>query len=141
LRRTVFVDTSCLVALLDVRDRANAEAVRLTEDLDATGAELVTTDAVLIELGNYFAKSPLRVEAIEWIAAIRMATGWETSPLERALVLRGESRYQKHRDKAWSTTDCISMEVMADRGIREVATLDAHFEQAGFTILMHLPAP
>lgn len=56
MRRTVFVDTSYLVALLDVRDRANAEAVRLTEDLDATGADLVTTDAVLIELGNYFAK-------------------------------------------------------------------------------------
>jgi len=39
-------------------------------------------------------------------------------------------------DKAWSMTDCLSMEVMKDAALEEVATTDAHFAQAGFRALL-----
>jgi predicted nucleic acid-binding protein len=134
--RAVFVDTAFLVAMIDSRDTLHGVAVRVGQDLAASRASLVTSDAVLLELANYFARSPLRSEAIHWISTIRSSRGWEIEPLDRELLRRGEERYREHDDKSWSLTDCTSMVVMRRRRISEVATTDAHFTQAGFRILM-----
>ncbi len=133
--RTVLVDTSYLVAVLDARDRLHERALTLARELAEDDAVMVTTDPVLIELASYFARSPLRRDAVDWSAALR-GGGWEVIPLERRLLSRAEERYRRHADKAWSLTDCHAMEVMAERGIREVATTDSGFEQAGFTRLL-----
>ena len=58
-------------AMLDPRDRKNENALALSRRLAAEGAALVTTDAVLFEFANYFARSPLRSHCIGWIGAIR----------------------------------------------------------------------
>lgn len=137
----VFVDTAYFVALVDPRDTMNARAVGLAKRLAQRRALLVTSDAVLIELGNYFARSPLRLRAIEWIGALRSADGWEIAVSERALVARAEARYRAHPDKSWSVTDCISMELMADRTIRDVATTDRGFAQAGYRVLLDPTTP
>jgi len=47
-----------------------------------------------------------------------------------------ESLYAKHLDKNWSLTDCHSMELMRARRLRDVATADAAFGQAGFRCLL-----
>lgn len=52
------------------------------------------------------------------------------------LVARAEARDRRFADKDWSLTDCLSMEVMSRRGIREVATTDERFSRAGFTLLL-----
>jgi len=49
----------------------------------------------------------------------------------RALV-----RYKTHRDKEWSLVDCVSFEVMEQRGIRSALAYDRHFVQAGFEALL-----
>jgi predicted nucleic acid-binding protein len=134
--RVVLVDTSFLVALVDPRDRYHEQAVGLSSELDTASVRLLTTDAVLIELANYFSRSPLRVEAVAWVDAIRSSQEWEVVPIDRPLILRGEARYRRHDDKTWSLTDRISMEVMRAREISEAATFDADFEQAGFRALL-----
>ena len=135
-RRTIFVDTGYLVALLDPRDRLNPRALEVVKALAKEGAALLTTDAVFLELGNYFARGPLRAHCSKWIRALRVAQGWEVLQLERALLLHAEERYTSHADKNWSLTDCHSMEVMRARGLSEVATPDAGFAQAGFRCLL-----
>ncbi|HEY6106609.1 MAG TPA: hypothetical protein VIV59_11535, partial [Anaeromyxobacteraceae bacterium] len=72
----------------------------------------------------------------EWMRALRADPGWEIVSIEGALLARAELRYRRHVDKSWSLTDCHSMELMQARGIREVATADAGFEQAGFRCLL-----
>ncbi len=134
--RTVFVDTSFFVAMLDIRDALHERALSLADRLDAERTHMVTTDAVVLELCNYFARSPLRRHAIDWVAALREGDGWEILGATRSLMLRGEKLYREFRDKTWSLTDCLSMEVMRARGISRVATTDVHFEQAGFYALM-----
>lgn len=136
MKRTVYVDTSWLVALIDKRDQHQRDAVALAESLAAEQAFLLSTDAVVIELCNYFARSPLRVEAITWVDEIRAAAGWEIVPTDRALLARAERLYRRHDDKSWSLTDCIGMELMRTRRIRDAATTDAGFRQAGFRILL-----
>jgi hypothetical protein len=60
----VFVDTAFVVALLDRRDANHPQALKLARCLDAGQNRLLTTDAVPLELANYFCRSPLRSEAI-----------------------------------------------------------------------------
>jgi predicted nucleic acid-binding protein len=134
--RSVFVDTAHFVALLDVRDNLNPRAMKLAEDFAGERADMVTSDAVLLELANYFARSPLRKHAAKWIAALRADSAWTIEPVQRDLLRRAESRYAQHSDKSWSLTDCHSMEVMRQRRIRDVATADIGFEQARFRCLL-----
>ncbi|MDQ3032691.1 MAG: PIN domain-containing protein [Myxococcota bacterium] len=131
-----FVDTAYFVALLDPRDRLHQRALDVAKELAARKARLVTSDAVLFELGNYFARSPLRAQAIEWIFALRAAPGWTIATITPALVVRAEALYRAHTDKTWSVTDCSSMEIMRDLQIRDVATTDHGFAQAGFRLLL-----
>jgi len=49
---------------------------------------------------------------------------------------RGLIRYAARRDKSYSLTDCISMNVMEAEGIQAVLTNDRHFLQEGFTALI-----
>ena len=132
----VLVDTVYLVALIDPRDALHAVALALARKLAKRRVRLVTSDAVLIELGNYFARSPLRSTAADWIQAIRSAEGWDVVALDRPVVSSAESRYRTHADKNWSMTDCIIMEVMDARGMRDIATTDHGFEQAGYRLLL-----
>lgn len=134
--RRVLVDTSYFVALMDARDDLHPLALQVGQRLAADRAELLTTDAVLLELGNYFSRSPLRPFATRWIREVRAARGWEVVPVERPVLLRAEARYAAHADKRWSLTDCHSMEVMHARGLREIATADAGFAQAGYRCLL-----
>lgn len=136
MARSILVDTAYLVALLDPRDNLNERAVALARTLADQGVGMVTTDAVLLEFANYFARSPLRVHAAEWIQALRGNPGWEVIPVERSILLQAETRYRKHLDKSWSLTDCHSMELMRLRKILDVATTDVGFEQAGFQCLL-----
>jgi predicted nucleic acid-binding protein len=48
--------------------------------------------------------------------------------------------YQQRPDKDWSLTDCLSFQLMQERGITEALTADHHFEQAGFiAVLRNMP--
>lgn len=132
----VFVDTFFLIALIDPRDAHHELAADYVEDFRSHDTRLVTTDAVLLELANFFARPPLRRTAMSWIEAIRAHASWTVVPLDQSLIARAEARYRRFHDKEWSLTDCISMEVMHDRGIRDVATADHHFTQAGFKALL-----
>jgi len=52
------------------------------------------------------------------------------------LLDRGCALYLARKDKSWSLTDCISFEIMGERGISVALTADRHFEQAGFNIIL-----
>ena len=135
MKRTVFVDTSWLVALIDQRDQHQEAALRLAEALAREDASLLSSDAVILELCNYFARSPLRTEAISWVEEVRGGPGWEIVSIEPSLLRRAERLYRRHQDENWSLTDCLSMELMRARKVTEVATSDGGFRQAGFRVL------
>jgi predicted nucleic acid-binding protein len=136
MKNSVFVDTAYLVALTNASDRHHGEAVSLAEAWTKQRQTFLTTDAVLIEYGNFFARSPLRRLAAATVARLRATQGWTVVPMVRDVLARAEARYASHLDKAWSVTDCLSMEVMHDQKLSDVATTDAHFAQAGFRPLM-----
>jgi len=136
----ILIDTGYLVALINRKDSLHSQAMTLARSWEKNGQSLVTTDAVLIEFANFFARGPLRKVAASWQRSLRQTVGgWTIERLTPQLLDRAEARYAAHPDKTWSLTDCLSMEVMLDHAATEAATPDRHFVQAGFRILMKIP--
>ena len=139
-KAAILIDTGYLVALINQKDSLHARAKTLARSWEKSGQPLLTTDAVLIEFANFFARSPLRGLAASWLRRLRQRmAGWTIERLTPQLLDRAEARYASHADKTWSLTDCLSMEVMLEHAATDAATPDHHFAQAGFRVLMSAP--
>jgi hypothetical protein len=132
MAKRYFADSYHFIALLSVWDDAHERAVELSREL--TG-EIVTTDAVLLELADGFSAPGLREGAAIYIRDLWRSAQTQVLPTDRPLLERALTLYASRADKDWSLTDCISFVVMQDEGIVEALTGDSHFKQAGFRIL------
>jgi uncharacterized protein len=132
----VFLDTGYAIALSAPKDQHHAAAVELAERLEAEGARLVTTRAILIEIGNALSRLQHRPAATRLLNSLENDTHVEIVPVSEELYRRAFQLYQERSDKEWGMTDCISFVVMQDRGLTQALTPDVHFEQAGFKALL-----
>lgn len=128
----VFADTFFYLALLRADDPAHAKA--LTSLM--LNQSIVTTEFVLLELGNACARAEDHADFLAQVAGMRASPRVRIISLDSKLFNRGLEQMALRADKDWSLTDCISFIVMEDEGIREALTADRHFEQAGFTALL-----
>ena len=128
-----FIDTSFVVALINQRDQYHVQAVELASQFDKRS--LVTTDAVLLEIGNALARN-FKEASIQIIEYFLMSDEVEIIPLNTQLFARAFELYRSHLDKSWGLIDCVSFVVMRDFGLSESLTADKHFEQAGFAVLL-----
>lgn len=130
--KTVFVDTSYFLALLNPRDQHHQSVCRLAKTLEVS---LITTDWVLTELANFMAHGPNRSVFSIFLESLRTdehVTVYEASCEQ---FDSGVRIFSQRPDKKWSLTDCISMAVMDQESIAEVLTTDHHFAQAGYQTL------
>ena len=129
----VFIDTSFVVALVNEKDQHHDRASELADLFD--GYPLITTDAVLLEIGNALGRN-FKEQAAEVIEGFLTSAEIEIVPLDTALFQRAFELYRTHKDKAWGMTDCLSFIIMRERGIVDALTNDKDFEQARFNALM-----
>ncbi len=132
----LFMDASYAVALGSPRDQYHASAMALSRRMKAERIPVVTTLAVIIEVGNALSKPSFRSTALALLRSFSQDPLVEVTPLSEELFERGRSLYQRHHDKNWGLTDCISFVVMKDRRLTDALTADAHFQQAGFRPLL-----
>ncbi len=132
----VFVDTAALVALGNRQDQWHSQAVKVSRQLTLSGCRFVTTDAVLLEVGNTFSRAAYKSVALRLIETARRSPRWQCLELDRDLFDRGLTLFRQMSDKDWSLTDSISVVVASDHGIHQVFTTDHHFTQAGLQILL-----
>lgn len=123
----LFLDASFAIALSSPRDQHHAQAVRLAAQVEQLGVQLVTTRAVVLEIGNALAKRRHREAAVSLLDALEQDPGIQVVPLSEELFQRGWALYRQHHDKEWGVTDCISFTVMRDRGLSDALTADEHF--------------
>lgn len=97
---------------------------------------LITTHAVILEIGNAMAKARQRAAGLDLIEALQDDPRVEIVPLSDELFAEGVALYRRHQDKEWGLTDCISFLVMRARGLQDALTADNHFRQAGFHTLL-----
>ena len=130
---SVFVDTSFVVALVNEKDQHHVRASELAELFD--GYPLVTTDAILLEIGNALARN-FKEQAVEAIEDFLMSEEVELVRLDASLFQSAFELYRTHKDKTWGMIDCVSFVVMRERGIVDALTNDKDFGQAGFNALL-----
>ena len=136
MQAEVFLDTAYAIALSSPHDQFHARAVELAEQLEALGTRLVTTRAVLLEIGNALSKPRYRQAAVQLLAALEADPKVDIELLPESLYARAIQLYRERPDKEWGLTDCVSFLVMQDRSLTEALTTDAHFQQAGFRALL-----
>lgn len=139
MSETFFMDTAFLLAVIDTSDRHHVEAAECYRKLVSRKRPVVTTEAVLIEIGNGLSKLKWRQAAHKWITGIEKSrTVFTVVPASSGLLAKAVRLYGERPDKEWGLTDCLSFVVMTERNIGKALTLDRHFEQAGFTICMDI---
>jgi uncharacterized protein len=131
--KITFIDTLFVVALLNQRDQYHQRAEELASEDD--GHLFLTTDAVLLEIGNALARN-YKAQAIEVIEHFLSSADVEVIRSTPALFEEAFALYKTHQDKEWGLVDCISFIVMRQAGVEEALTFDQHFVQAGFRALM-----
>ena len=134
--RTVFADTFYWVALFNRRDAWHDRVKAITAQL--AGVPILTTEEVLVEVLAALRDQGRRIrqQAVAAVRGLLTNPSVQVLPQTHASFLAGLDLYAARPDKAYSLTDCISMQVMRERSITEVLTHDHHFEQEGFILLL-----
>lgn len=128
-----FIDTHFVVALVNQRDEHHDAAMKLSANY--VGRPLVTTDIVLVEIGNALSRS-FKAQAVEVIDFFHRAANVEIVRLTTPIFESAFALFRSRGDKSWGMTDCISFVVMQQEGVHDVLTNDQHFTQAGFNALL-----
>jgi len=132
----VFLDASFAIALSSSNDQYHKKAITLAEQLEVAGTRLITTRAIILEIGNALAKIRYRKAAVELLDSLEKDPNIEVIPITEELYKKAFQLYRARLDKEWGITDCISIIIMQDRGLTDVLTPDEHFQQAGFKVLL-----
>lgn len=131
-----FLDTGYLIALFSDKDTFHPQAVALREKALSHQQTLITTEAVLFEVGAAFSKVAHRTLGAE---LIRSLLNDPTIEVVESSVQRRDKAitlFTDRPDKDWSLCDCLSFVVMRERSVEAALTPDHHFTQAGFVALM-----
>jgi len=129
----VFVDANFIIARVNERDELHSKALELRERY--ANREWLTTDCVLLEVGNSLARN-FREKAVEIIESFLEYEKITVVSLDPNLFARAFGLYRQRDDKSWGLIDCVSFIVMNDFAVNEALAYDSHFQQAGFSALM-----
>jgi len=129
----VFIDTGYLLALEIINDQHHQAATRHWQGIVAALPRLVTTSYVFDEVVTLFNSRGQHAKAVQVGNNLLRSLSVQFIHVDTALFYEGWTYFQRHQDKDYSLTDCISFLVMQKLGIRTAFAFDQHFVQAGFT--------
>jgi predicted nucleic acid-binding protein len=131
--KVVFTDTSYYLALVNSLDQQHLAVCQWTSGFVG---ETLTTAWVIAELANAMSQAGNRPFFLSLLRDLQTDVRVTIVPPSKELFDRGLDLYASRSDKDWSLTDCISFLVMEEHDLRDAATLDRHFTQAGFNVLI-----
>ena len=131
-----FLDTAFAIALSSSGDDLHRVALALADELETSPTRIVTTRAVLMEIGNALSKQRYRPAAVELLLSLENDPKVEIVPVSGDLYAQAFKLFSERTDKEWGLVDYVSFVVMRERGITDALTSDDHFRQAGFNALM-----
>jgi len=128
----VFVDTGYLLALELSNDINHEAASKHWQNAVRALPPLVTTSYVFDEVMTFFNSRGFHAKAVEVGNNLLNSPSVRLIHVDEALFLEGWDYFQKHQDKQYSLTDCISFVVIQRNGMTTAYAFDKHFAQAGF---------
>jgi len=136
MKNSVFLDTSFSLAIAMPKDGNHKRATEISKDLATSRSTIITTQAIVLEIGNALSRSKHRPFAVEIIKRLRKEPNISVVSISDELIRKAFELYSDRTDKEWGMIDCISFVVMREYGINSALTADAHFVQAGFRALL-----
>lgn len=136
MKNSYFLDTSYSIALSIAGDEFHKTALRLNKRLKAENAKIVTSQAVVLEIGNGLSRQRFRRFAIEALELLELSPNIKVVSLSDGLIAEAFALFRNRMDKEWSLVDCTSIIIMQNLGIESALTTDDHFVQAGFRALL-----
>jgi predicted nucleic acid-binding protein len=130
--KSVFLDTGYVIALELTSDQNHRAALKHWRSAAKSLPLLVTTSYVFDEIVTFFNSRGHHAKAREIGNRLLSSPTVRLIHVEEDLFREGWSYFQKHKDKEYSLTDCISFLVMNEFGIDTAFAFDKHFVQAGF---------
>ena len=94
----LFIDTLFVVALINPRDQYHEIALKLSTDYE--GYPLLTTDCVLLEIGNALARN-FKAQAVEILDDFTESNEVKIIHLNPLLFDKAYRIYRKYKDKEW----------------------------------------
>jgi predicted nucleic acid-binding protein len=105
----VFLDTSFAIALSSVTDQNHLRAVKLANQIEINRTRLVTTQALLLEIGNALSKQKYRAAAIQLLESLETDPSVEVVVLTNSLYRLAFNLFKQREDKESGLVDCISL--------------------------------
>lgn len=136
MQNKVFLDTSFSIAITIAKDNFHERAFELADKIEEENTQIITTQAVILEIGNALSKSKYRQAAIGLINHFNSDLNISVIAITDELYKKAFELFSNRPDKEWGLVDCISFVVMQEREIEAALTTDEHFLQAGFRALL-----
>lgn len=131
--KTIFADTSFLVAYYNIKDENHLVARRFIQNNHKT--IYVITDYIFDEFLTVLLSRRNKSLSIEAGAKILADKNIRRLRINDEIFQKTWEIYRIFKDKQWSFTDCSSYVLMKNLSINEGLSFDEHFSQFGFTTL------
>lgn len=128
-----FIDTSFWLALVSKRDKFHEAALSA---IQTTKPPFITSDAILLEVGNALSRPNQRHLAVDIIRRTKQDPNIEIVHISPKLLDSATDLFAERIDKGWGLVDCTSFVIMRECNIKQALTTDHHFIQAGFLQLI-----
>src|SRR5712692_4858360 len=115
----LFLDTSFVIALFNVTDPHHEQAKAWHATLLKEQRPRLTTTAILLELGDGFARKGRWDLISPFLAAVVNDAMVQVVSVDRSLLQQARELRDARQDKDWGLTDCVSFVVMGDHGLNE----------------------
>ncbi len=132
----LFLDTSFSIGLVSLRNTIHKKSNEWSQKIEELKIPVVTTQAVLLEIGNALSKSVFRQVEIGLLENFENDPNTIIVSLSDELYQKAFELFRNRTDKEWELVDCVSFVVMREREIEAALTADEHFVQAGFRALL-----
>jgi len=131
--KTVLVDSSFLLAMVDRDDKHHTEVIDFLRGLGKV--TLLVTSHIFDEAMTLI-KARLGSEvAIRTGQQLRLSTLFRLTHVTEGDDGSAWEIFSQYTDKDWSYTDCSCLAMMRKLGITEVLSFDHHFDQMGMVRL------
>ena len=125
----IFLDTSAILALADVRDQNHTGAVAALESLTSDGNTLLTHNYVLVESAALLQSRIGLESALAFLSDAEHFTVHWVTPTDHAEAI---TLLTERNRRGLSMVDCMSFVVMRKYGVRTALAYDADFQAEGF---------
>jgi uncharacterized protein len=130
-----FVDSGYWIALENVDDQNHSRAFSHWQELVTNIPQLVTTSYIFDEVITFFNSRRNHAKAVELGHTLLTSSFIELVYVDETLFKEAWGYFQKHEDKRYSLTDCVSFVIMSKQNLDTALTFDKHFRQAGYQTL------